>query len=502
VYTISVTSYENLPYSLSIGTNVTLSVSTYIMAVSNVSVGGYWLVCTIILSGDSSSSLSIVANGTLSVSTNNLTVSNVSVGGYWLVYTIILSGDSALSIGTNGTLSVSTNSMAVSNVSVSGDWNVYTISVTSYENIPSSLSIGTNGTLSVSTNSMAVSNVSVEGYWNVYTIILSGDSSALSIGTNGTLSVSTNSMAVSNVSVGGWNVYTISTYSLSIGANGTLSVSNNNNVVNNASALSGNAMLLGISGAVTDDGEVHIFDNVLNGLSVQSMSLLRLDGLSGNGSISLLRNRMSNGLVIDYLGNTSADVPISTCSNYVGRLECRSTSTDLPDSPTNTNTATYSCAAGGSYLSMDDCDNPTKDNNNAPPDGTRIAIIAGSAAGGAILILAAVVGAIVFVKLRHKNNSRACLQPYGHITQKHSTHIESHLSSSTFIHVLVTPNTPLAFQEESFEVSAERCGSPIFKCGEALMTPESIREWCPMVAYSGCDLRVLQEAQAPTGSVE
>jgi hypothetical protein len=73
-------------------------------------------------------------------------------------------------------------------------------------------------------------------------------------------------------------------------------------VVNNASALSGNAILLGISGAVTDDGEVHIFDNVLKGLSVQSMSLLRLDGLSGSGSISLLRNRMSNGSMIDYLG--------------------------------------------------------------------------------------------------------------------------------------------------------------------------------------------------------
>ena len=88
--------------------------------------------------------------------------------------------------------------------------------------------------------------------------------------------------------------------------------------------------------------------------------------------------------------------------------------------------------------------------------------------------------------------SRNCLTKHGYSgNASHSRNINKHLAKSTFIHVLVTPNTPPSFQRESFEVKARYGGGPTFKCEEALITHDSIREWCPMVAYSGCDARVL-----------
>eukprot|EP00760_Papus_ankaliazontas_P014754 PhM_4_TR16142/c0_g1_i9/m.31827 len=68
--------------------------------------------------------------------------------------------------------------------------------------------------------------------------------------------------------------------------------------------------------------------------------------------------------------------------------------------------------------------------------------------------------------------------------------ISNFLGHHTFVHVLVTPNEPEGFTPGTFEVFKGTKGETT--CYEALITHEDIRRWSPMVAYSGCDARVLQ----------
>ena len=56
-----------------------------------------------------------------------------------------------------------------------------------------------------------------------------------------------------------------------------------------------------------------------------------------------------------------------------------------------------------------------------------------------------------------------------------------------FVHTLVTPNAPPTGSMKAFDIRSGRT------LHEALITHEDIRRYCPMVAYSACDARVLQE---------
>jgi len=61
----------------------------------------------------------------------------------------------------------------------------------------------------------------------------------------------------------------------------------------------------------------------------------------------------------------------------------------------------------------------------------------------------------------------------------------------TFIHVLATPNATNTDHYGKDTAHRIAAGSSHFTLYEATLTHDAIRRWSPMVAYSGCDARVL-----------
>ena len=75
-----------------------------------------------------------------------------------------------------------------------------------------------------------------------------------------------------------------------------------------------------------------------------------------------------------------------------------------------------------------------------------------------------------------------------HMSARHrrtTEEVRRFLSGRPFVHVLVTPNPP-----HSGSPTPWRLGDS--ECHEALVTHDDVRRWCPMVAYSAYDARVLQ----------
>ena len=73
-------------------------------------------------------------------------------------------------------------------------------------------------------------------------------------------------------------------------------------------------------------------------------------------------------------------------------------------------------------------------------------------------------------------------------------HFAQFLSSHYFVHVLVTPNSPGATSESFLPYPEEESRS-----NEVFVSNDDIRTFCPTVAYSGCDARVLHLHAAVTG---
>jgi hypothetical protein len=74
--------------------------------------------------------------------------------------------------------------------------------------------------------------------------------------------------------------------------------------------------------------------------------------------------------------------------------------------------------------------------------------------------------------------------------------VSAFLATRDFISVLVTPNGIVGANPKSSEI---KVAGRTITVHEAFVTHEEIRKWCPMVAYSGCDARVLDTIAKPTG---
>jgi hypothetical protein len=77
------------------------------------------------------------------------------------------------------------------------------------------------------------------------------------------------------------------------------------------------------------------------------------------------------------------------------------------------------------------------------------------------------------------------------LSMKSNAAVETFLEDHDFVHVLVTPNAILPKDKlKTWSVHGKTLH-------EATLTHADIREWSPMVAYSGCDARVLQLSDDP-----